>query len=148
MPDPFENTVCVKNDAAYETLPLIDGNRHSGVGIIAGVRITRNGKEIPIEKMSFSDSGNGKAKVDYGNFMFLLKNDSFTVSSESDFNLEYRFCKDVKELPVVLSLSERELRLEYQKTLYGIRLDRGLFASSVSVRSENGQIEVSILRIR
>ncbi|MBQ6051960.1 MAG: hypothetical protein IJL30_01585 [Clostridia bacterium] len=145
MPDPFEDTVCTANDAAYETLPLVDGNRHSGSGVLAGVRILRDGKELLSDKMEFSDIGNDSAKVSYGNFDFLLEKDGFSVTSESDFSMAYLFGRKGKEIPEVLSFSERELSLRYLDRKYKIRLDSGVFASPTEVRSENGKISVSFV---
>lgn len=145
MPDPFEDTVCTANDAAYETLPLVDGNRHSGSGILAGVRIMRDGKEIPFAKMEFSDIGGGEAKVGYGNFEFKLESNRVSVSAEKDFSLVYLFGRKGKEIPEVLSCTERELTLCYLNRTYKIRLDAGAFASPTEIRSENGKITVSFV---
>ena len=146
FPDPFENTVCPGNEAAYETLPMIDGNRHSGAGVIAGVRVLRDGKPLTAGPMEFHDNGDGTARVGYGAFSFLLREDGFTVESDGPFALLYRFGKPDCHMPDVLSLAGRELTLRYNGAEYGCELTEGRFVSAVKARSENDRISVRIVR--
>ena len=139
LPDPFEDIVCTANDAAYETLPLVDGNRHSGSGILAGVRIFREGKEIPAGKMKFTDIGNDCAKIDYTDFEFTLNKEGFTVKSDSDFSLLYLFGKKVEYVPEVISCSEHELHLRCMQREYMISLDSGAFDCNFEIVDSNGK---------
>ncbi|MBQ3707883.1 MAG: hypothetical protein II889_08235 [Clostridia bacterium] len=141
FPDPFEERVCESNEAAYETLPAADGNRHSGCGTVAGIRILRGGKTVPARKMTFTDLGNGAAHVDYGSFAVLLSEDGLAVESDADFTLAYRFGKTDDHMPAVVSCGGKELRLSYHGAEYGIALRAGTFASPVLVRSENRRAE-------
>ncbi len=145
--DPFEDRVCESNDAAYETLPLADGNRHTGGGTVAGVRITgRDGKEIPAGPMTFEDLGNGAARAGYGAFSVLLKEDGFAVESDRDFRLIYRFGKTDDHFPALVERTEKELLLTADGAVYGLSLTAGRFRSPVAAESENGRIECRIVR--
>ena len=145
--DPFEERVCTGNEASYETLPLVDGNRHSGAGVVAGVRILRDGRPLAARGMMFTDLGKGCAKVEYDAFSVLLREDGFTLESDGEFNLVYRFGKDNDHMPVVVSCGEKELILHYAGTKYGLRLSEGKLESVLSACSENGKISVSVFRI-
>ncbi len=58
FPDPFENTICEANEATYETLPIADGNRHSGNGTVAGIYlIGEDGQDVTAEDFNFTDAG-------------------------------------------------------------------------------------------
>ena len=145
--DPFEEWVCTGNEASYETLPLIDGNRHSGAGVVAGVRILRNGKPLAARGMTFTDLGKGRAKVEYGAFSVLLREDGFTVESDGDFSLVCRIGNDTDHKPVVVSCGEQELTLRYAAAEYGLRLSEGKLESALEARSENGKISATVFRI-
>jgi hypothetical protein len=145
MPDPYEDCVCTENSAAYETLSLVDGNRHSGAGVLAGVRIMRGCKELAPDKMEFCDLGNDTAKISYGSFDFTLFKDSLTVSSAEDFSLVYLYGNKGNEIPKVVSCSAKELCLCYLNRTYKLHLNSGIFDSPTSIHSENGKITVSFI---
>ncbi len=146
VPDPFEEKVCTGNEAAYETLPVADGNRHSGAGVIAGIRILRNGKPLEAGPMRYSEPDCRSARVDYGTFSVLLCEDGFTVESDADFTLVYRFGRTDDHMPSLVSHEEKELTLTYSGAVYGLRLECGRFRSPLAARSENGRLSVSVVR--
>ena len=96
--------------------------------------------------MTFTDQGGNCAKIDYGSFSVLLREDGFTVESDGDFALVYRFGKEDDHMPAVVSHGERELTLTYGGAEYGVRLSCGRFRSVVSARSEDGKLSVSVFR--
>lgn len=145
-PDPFEDTVCPANEAVYETLPVIDGNRHTGRGVIAGAVLIREGKPVRAGEMTFEDLGGGEAKIGYGAFSILLREDGFRVESDGDFRLEYRIGRYDDHMPAVVSCKRDELVLRYMETEYGLALKSGSFDGPTAVRSENGAAEFAIIR--
>ena len=146
VPDPFEDRICTANEAVYETLPAVDGNRHTGNGTVAGVILTREGTPAAAGPMTFRDLGGGEARVSYGAFSFLLREDGFRVESDGDFRLEYRIGRYDDHMPEVVSRDERELVLRYMGTEYGFALTAGTFDGPTAVSSENGAAEFTIIR--
>ena len=144
--DPFEYEVCKANDAAYETLPVVDGNRHSGSGVVAGIRIMRDGKPLTAEKMTFSDIGNGSARIDYGSFSVVMSEYGFCLESDRPFTAEYIFGKKDAHMPEIMSSSERKLTLSFKGATYGLELTEGRFCSALKASSENGRIETLVFR--
>ncbi len=146
MPDPFEDTVCEANEAVYETLPVVEGNRQSGAGIVAGVRILRDGEPLPAGKMEFRDNGDGTALVSYGSFSVLLREDGFTVEADGTFTLAYRYGRRTGRMPAVTARTDRRLDLRYEGAACGLLLTRGRFLSDTEARSEDGTLSVSVVR--
>ena len=143
-PDPFENTVCTRNEAVYETLPVMDGNLMTGNGIIAGGYFcTADGTPITAGDYRFSETGEGTALVDYGKIRILLKEQGMEILSEEDFCLQWRVGKKSHHMPQCTSRDEKEVKLSYHDADYGIRLARGFFSEG-QIRSENGRVEVQI----
>ena len=144
--DPFEDRVCTANEAAYETLPVADGNRHSGNGIAAGIRILRDGLPIRAGRMTFTDTQNGTARVDYESFSVLLREDGFALIADGDFTLRYRYGRTDDHMPQLVRVEAQTLLLRYDDTVYGLRLKTGTFAGAAEVRSQNGRIDCRIIR--
>ncbi|MBR4748680.1 MAG: hypothetical protein IK083_03790 [Abditibacteriota bacterium] len=146
VPDPFEDRVCVSNEAAFETLPLADGNRHSGNGAVAGIRILRNGKPLAAGPLAFRDNGDGTARVDCGAFSFLLREDGFTVGSDGEFSLAYLFGRSDDHMPEPVYCGEKELIVRYGAAEYGLALEKGRFSGPLSADAEDGLIACRIIR--
>lgn len=129
--DPFEETVCTENVAVYDTLPLIDGNRQSGNGILAGGYFTFEDGTVPRGfEMQFTDcreQGCGCAEVDYGELKFRLAEDGLRIEGVKDFTLEIRMCPDRDHVGRVISLCEDEMIMSYQNAEYGVKLNCGKF---------------------
>jgi len=139
--DPFENTVCIANDAAYETLPVVDGNRHTGKGVLAGLYpLTADGAEIAGSDMVFEDLGGGCARVDFGAVSFALDERSMTVNGPEGFRLESRIARD-EHVPEIVRATDRQLTLRYAGVEYTITLEAGRFAGAQTILSENGAIK-------
>lgn len=139
-PDPYEETVCPGNEASYETLPVADGNRHTGGGIIGGLYpLDADGTPLPCNPMKFTDLGGGNAGIDCGGVRILLGEDRMEISAVEGFRLESRIAPGAEHVPEVTGCEERLLNLRYQGVQYSVRLLKGRF-SGESVLSEDGCI--------
>ena len=136
-PDPFEDTVCTSDAAVYETLPLADGNRFSGRGVLGGLHVlgARAG-----EGFSFRDLGNGEAEVGCGEIMFHLSENALTARGPEGFRLENRIAPGSEGTPQVLHQDSRELRLRALGRTCAVHLTRGRFLSPTLLESEGGEI--------
>lgn len=143
-PDPFENTVCLTNDATYETLPAVDGNRHSRNGIHAGMYILDkvSGNPMSADKLAFNDLGCGRALLNYGCVKVYLSENSIRFEADRPIILENRIGKFTDHIPSVVSLDNSLLKLDYDGTQYKIQLKTGTFSDALHIESnENGVIE-------
>lgn len=144
FPDPFEDRVCVANDATYDTLPYADGNRYSGNGVLAGIRVVNaaSGAEIPAEALRFTDLGDGNVELDFGAIRLTLMENSFTVNSDRPFRLENRIGQDGGCLPEVTAEEPQKVSFRYKGTAYALRLDVGRFEGPNTICSENNRVTV------
>ena len=144
--DPYENTVAEGNEAVYETLPVVDGNRFSGNGVLSGVYpLDSAGEPMRFSDMTFTETGEGEADVTFRGetaLTFSLAESSMRVSAKSGFTLKNRIGK-CDGTPKVISCSEKELVLSYNNTEYRITLKAGLFQDACTIVSENGVIEAA-----
>ena len=141
--DPFEETVCTKNEATYETLPIMDGNIFSGNGIIAGAYPTdAQGNNFPASDFQFTQNGESSALVDYGAIRFTLMENGMKITADEDFTLEARIGKTDRHFPDLISCTDTALRLHYNGMNYGIELTAGHFDGATKICSENGIIEL------
>ncbi len=144
-PDPFEDAICFGNEATYETMPWTDGNRYTGNGILAGLVLKRNGKDVTYTgKMTFEELDQGCTAVRFGDVTFFLQEDLFTVTAPYDFVLENRIGDpDNDHLPETAQLvGDRKLALSYDGNDYSIALSAGRFLDTKSIQSEKGEITV------
>ena len=133
LTDPFTDEVCTSEKACYEALPFIDGNRYSGNGILAGGYI--EGIES-FSDMSFSDLGDGCAKVSYGSLSFCLKENSFTIEGNKPFTLKNVIGIDGNHKPSVLSLNDKEVAFEYGGEKYRVKTKIGKVINESEFSSE------------
>lgn len=145
-PDPFEDVVCKSNEAVYETLPVIDGNRHTGAGILAGLYLTdTDGNRIPCKKMQFSDLGGGTAQLTYSPVTVTLSEESIHITCDRPFILKAHIGND-DHLPTVTAQTKDTLTLSYGGTEYGLCLTAGLFSDTAEAHSdENGVLMFTII---
>lgn len=145
-PDPFEDKVCESNEASYEALPVADGNRYSGCGVIAGIYITdTDGENILAGGLRFTDKGEGKALLELGEITVLLEERRLTVTAEREFILENRIGKQNDHLPEVIYSDDNTVKLKYQGTEYGIRLTEGSIDGVCRIKSENKRVSAEII---
>ena len=139
-PDPYEDKVCTGNEASYETLPVTDGNRHTGKGIIGGLYPLRaDGTPISCGSMQFADLGDGKAEADCGGVKVVLAEDRMEITAEEGFRLERRMAPGADHVPEITEYANKLLNLKYDGVDYSIRLLKGCFANE-SILSEDGCI--------
>lgn len=147
-PDPFEDRVCESNEVTYETLPVADGNRHSGNGVRAGVYFAyADGSPILTDGFAFTDCGGNTAIADYGTLAFTLGENFLRIESGKDFTAEYRSGGGADYRPGLVSLSGDLLKLKYAGREYGIKLTAGRFLSPCRIESEGGVITAEIILV-
>lgn len=146
-PDPFEDKVCVANEATYETLPIVDGNIHSGNHVIAGLYFTdaKTGRSLTCNTMHFTQAGSGAALVDYGSVRFTLMENSIKISADTDFILESRVGKTDRHFPTLVSCTDTHLCLRYNGAEYGVELTQGRFDGAGILRSEDSILEAHFI---
>ncbi len=144
--DLFNDAVCFGNEATYETLPWVDGNRHSGNGILAGMYILRDGKEIPFPgSMELKEvTENYAAEVTCGEMTFGLLNDILCIKAPWDFVLEQRVGYENDHMPEITVADEKTLQLSYDGHNYHVQLLRGKFTSARTIASEDGYITMQM----
>ena len=145
FPDPFEENVCTRNEAVYETLPVIDGNLMSGNGTVAGIYLCgSDGAPIMSEGYRFSEPEAGAALADHRNIRILLKEREIRILSDKEFSVDIRIGKRDRHFPTLLSRTDREAVLSYGGMEYAVRLEKGVFREDGKVCSEDGEIQVLI----
>jgi hypothetical protein len=145
QPDPFEETVCTKNEATYESLPLMDGNIFSGNHVIAGAYpVDASGKSFAACDFRFTQNGENSALVDFGSIRFTLMESGMKIIADEDFVLEVRIGKQNRHFPGLVSGDEGELRLRYSGMEYGVRLTAGRFDGVGRLCSEDGILELNV----
>lgn len=143
LEDPFENQVCIENAATYETLPVIDGNRHSGNGMLAGGYLIYEEREAPVfDKMKFTETGEGRATVTYGDVMVELSEEKIKIIGTKPFTLINRIGTKSECLPIVKHCERKKLILSYREVDYTVRILQGEFIEPVSLKSEGNVLEV------
>ena len=144
-PDPFEDRVCEANEAKYETLPVIDGNRMSGNGVLAGGYIEPlSGADWTAGKMTFSDLGNGEARVSYGKVTVTLRPDGLSIESDEDFTVTYRMGLAEGHVPSVTARTDTSLALDYHGAEYGISVTKGKVRNNVTFASDGGKLDIRV----
>ena len=130
----------------YDTLPLIDGNRQSGNGILAGGYFTfTDGTEPQAFEMRFTDcceQKGGCAEADYGELKFLFAEEGLRITGAKDFTLEIRRCADRDHIGRVVSLCENEMILSYQNVEYRVKLTCGKLEGPGILKSCDNTLEL------
>ncbi len=139
FPDPYENEVCIRNEAYYETLPVADGNRFSGNGVLAGIYFDSDNAKH--DEMVFEEIDENTALITYGNVKITLSENNIKIESDKDFTLENRIGKDGGHLPQVKNVNEKEIKLSYNSSDYCVKLLDGVFVDNKTIRSEKCRIE-------
>lgn len=141
--DPHEDEVCTQNHAVYEALPWIDGCRYSGKGVLAGgYLVYEDGSQPSFDKMTFTDAGEGKAVLQYGDVTVTLTENRLCITCPRAFRLENRIGIDGGHLPETAQCTAHQLDLQYLHTAYAIRLEQGTFWTPDQILSENNTIEI------
>lgn len=145
LPDPFEDAVCPGNAASYETLPVADGNRHSGNGLLGGLHLTYDDGSVPLcTGMLFEDLDNGSAKVCYGPVEIMLFERGIEIHADRAFVLENRIASNATHVPEVVACGETALELRYGGKEYSVSLGQGCFEGPAKIRSQENGIKICI----
>lgn len=141
LADPYEDTVCTENYAVYETLPVIDGNRYTGKGVLAGGYLRYQDGETPdFGEMEFVDNQDGSALVRYGDVMVLLEENGIRISAPKPFLLENRMGIDGGHMPKEEKITSGEITLSYGGVSYPVFISKGSVLDARTVISEENQI--------
>ena len=144
--DPYEDKLCTINEAFYESLPVTDGNRQSGNGVLAGTYLLdKNGNEIGTHtKMEFAEKGGSTAEIKYGDVTFVLSEKTVEISYKEDFAAENRVGKDRGHTGEIVSCTDKMITFSFKGVTYGIKMLKGYFDGRL-MRSENKRIEFEII---
>lgn len=147
-PDPYEETVCTGNDAVYESLPVIDGNRQSGGGITAGGYFTYEDGTVPQhDTMTFEETGEGRARVLYGALAFALEEDRVTITAERPLTLTLKRGTGDGHLPQVEDMADGRLTLSYHGVRYAVVVERGRLPEPTKIASDGGVIALRFITL-
>ena len=144
LTDPFEQEICKGNEATYESLPVIDGNRHSKGGVLAGIYFTdANGRELSADTLEFTDLGSGKARICCGELTAELWEDRLILTCPFPFHAIFkRGSQD--HLPETEYCHPHRLGYRYRGVSYQLHTAAGQFLSDTDIQSDNGRIELQL----
>ena len=131
--DPYEETVCTGNDAAYYALPVIDGNLYSGNGIYAGVYPLVNGEKMFAGEMHFTKIDDDTAEISFTNgentVNFLLTETSVKVKCNAAFELKIAIGK-TEMLPQLTKNDGKHIDFLSRGKDYSLCLEKGEFTGN------------------
>ena len=144
--DPFETEVCTRNEAVFESLPVMDGNLMTGKGTVAGWYLrTGEGDPITAEGFRFTQLDDSTALVDFGGIRFHLRENGIRIQGDRAFRLEWRQGRFDRHTPERSYPTEKEMALSYQGVDYALKLDCGIFQNG-NICAVNGDVEISFLQ--
>ncbi len=144
MSDPFEDKVCPDNDVTYESLPVVDGNRHTGGGVMAGMYIQRDGEDVNCNSMTFCDK-NGTAVIQCGDLNFHMTDDAMTITAPFDFTCKFRRGDTGDHMPQTVSCTDNSLTLKYQGTVYSLYVKSGIFSDENTICSKDHSVTIQFI---
>lgn len=142
----YNDSVCVKEYLEFDNLPVVDGNRWSGNGILAGLYFTSEGKELTFDEMIYREISDDTAEVTFtdtscGDVKITLSLDKIKVSAKKAPDMEVRYNPSAKSLPDIVSTSNGNIRLSHRNYVYSIHLTNAEVSSAsdkVKISSLNG----------
>ena len=152
----YRDVPCDKDYLQFDTLPVVDGNRFSGNGIVAGAYPYEvvNGAKQPLtfKDVLYEELG-GNAVVTFtetscGDIEITLSEDKITVlcSDETkEFGFDYKFDASADRLPVLESITSDSVILSHRGFPYALKLTQGKFVDGgLAVESEDGVLELKL----
>lgn len=140
-PDDYNDTVCTSNAVEFDTLPVVDGNRNSGNGVVAGLYLTAaDGSPIKLKDYRFTELDHGSALLDYGQLTVKLCENGIQISANSEFCIDVHIGVKKEHIPTIVAASDDVITLSYRGMQYGIRLIAGRFENEKKLCSEDGVI--------
>ena len=120
----YMNAVCETEYLVYDNLPVMDGNRMSGNGILAGAWVTDEaGRPLDAASLSAEEKGNG-LRVDFGAGAVLLEENGLSLTGGAC--LKFRWNAD--KTPFI-GATENALTYEFNGRRYLLRVTRGRVVS-------------------
>ncbi len=166
----YRDDTCKTDYLQFDTLPVIDGNRFSGNGILAGAYpyevVNGEKKALKFKEVLYEELG-GNAVVTFtetscGDIEITLAEEKITIlcSDETkDFGFECKFDPQANNaidgpkqlsdkadrLPKIESINGKDLILSHRGFPYALKLEQGSWAmGGIAAESENGVIELKI----
>lgn len=152
----YRETTCDKDYLEFDTLPVIDGFRFRGNGVVPGAYPyeVANGEEKPLKckEVQYEELG-GNAVVTFtetscGDIEVTFSEDKITIlctDETKEFGFENIFNSEAKCLPRIEDINGQNLILSYRDFPYALKLTQGSWAKGgTAVVSENGVIELKI----
>ena len=119
----YLGNVCVSNDLYYDNLPLIDGVRLSGDGILAGLYFMKDGEELRCNKVEYKEDGDSVILrvlgTKAGDITLTLLPGGVRVCGKG-ITLVPRFSNKAKET-VSVTVSGKEATLTYNNYTYSVK---------------------------
>ena len=133
----------------FDNLPVIDGNRMSGHGILAGLYFDHDGKELTFDALHYEEPSEDTLLLTLtgtacGTLTLRLSPDSIQLRAEADFTLRAAFDPKSAELPQRVAQTEKMLTLSHSGYEYALALEKGIFAGT-DVLAQDGEV---LLRMR
>lgn len=146
-PDYYDDNVCTSNAVEYDTLPVVDGNRHSGNGVVAGMYLTSaDGSPIELKDYQFTELDNGSALLDYGQLTVKLCENGILISADFEFCIEVHIGTRKEHIPTIVAVSDDVITLSFKGMQYGARLVSGRFENEKKLCSDGGAISVEFCK--
>lgn len=128
--------------------PVIDGNRQSGGGVIAGGYFTYEDGTVPQhDAMTFEETGEGCARVLYGALAFALEEDRVTITAERPLTLTLKRGTGDDHLPQVEDVADGRLTLSYHGVRYAVAVERGHLLEPTKIASDGGVIALRFITL-
>lgn len=131
-PERYLNAVCESPQLKFDNLPVVDGNRFSGAGILAGLYLCHKGDPVIAKDMVYRETGSDSIGVDFltdefGWVGFTVDPEAISLTAEKggeSLSLRYRFCPS-ERMPD-MDADEQGLSLSYRGYRYRLSVNGGL----------------------
>ena len=111
---------CETEYLVYDNLPMMDGNRMSGNGILAGAWVTdERGNRLPTSPLKAEEMGD-TLRVDFGSGAFILEENGLSLTGGAGLRFEWNSDKTA-----FLGARDNELTYCFNGRRYAIRVTRG-----------------------
>ncbi len=126
--DVYDEKICIGNDASYEALPFIDGNRFSGNGILCRAYPFVADKEYTFERTEYKELNSNTAELVFdgknGKLIFTLSPEKIQIYADKadGFNIVYGNSK--LQIPHI-ETSEKLINISYNNISYALKLEKG-----------------------
>lgn len=126
--DVYDDIICTGNDAAYEALPFIDGNRFSGDGILCRAYPFSGNGEFVFEKADYREINDNTAELAFngncGKVIFTLSPEKIQIYSDKADGINICYGKPRLTLPEVKTC-EKSISISYENMSYELKLEKG-----------------------